>query len=219
MDDAQKYFCNNASAALNDAYNSHLANKDVSEYTFTVLANINYGINESKFNDSFVDKFTDNIDNDDIITTIASKYGLFCVKVINNNTSTKTLFVWLPKNSHTDSMSLPMKHDVMSIEAMNPQLIETNQSWGDKRVILYQTYSTIERSVHKIFKQNEYEALKIAIAEKITEELKSSRSTEPAGGGRYTSKTLKELQAIAKARKLHYSGLKKVDLIALLRKR
>ena len=47
----------------------------------------------------------------------------------------------------------------------------------------------------------------------------SEKASSPQGGGRYTSKTLKELQAIAKAKKLPYSGLKKAELIALLRKR
>ena len=39
------------------------------------------------------------------------------------------------------------------------------------------------------------------------------------GGGNYSSKTLKELQAIAKARKISYSHLKKTELIAVLKRR
>jgi hypothetical protein len=38
-------------------------------------------------------------------------------------------------------------------------------------------------------------------------------------GGSYSSKTLKELQSIAKARGMPYSNLKKIDLIAALKKR
>ena len=71
-----------------------------------------------------------------------------------------------------------------------------------------------------MFKKKEYDALKETISQKITEILKTPVPAHTyLNGGRYTTKTLKELQAIAKARKLPFSGLKKTELIALLRKR
>jgi hypothetical protein len=165
---------------------------------------------------------------------LADTYGLFFVNY--NNDSVHNMYVWLPVTSSNIHRSLPMKHNVGEIERLNKNLIGR---WSrlvevyDKEEIdkIYEKYVDLynygvtdtfgKTHTLTLFKEKEYNALKAAIKDKIDDIIKTPPSPPApiSEGGRYTSKTLKELQTIAKARKLSYTNLKKADLIALLGKR
>ena len=220
---AVQHFVSRAENILNSIYNPN----SINNFEFKVFGEVRgHGIYENKFKESFVDVFKGFIPNELLINKVATKYGLFCVQVTNIINRDTFLYVWLPQNDNTINESLIMTYDAKEISSLGVEnLIEKTLLY--EYVSLYSTYinpSDKPPKIHKIFKQIEYEALTTAIAEKIKEALQPPVRTDavassPAGGGRYISKTLKELQAIAKARELPFSGLKKAELIALLRKR
>ena len=140
-----------------------------------------------------------------LLRQLSEDYGLFCVFDIQ----THNIYVWLPKNNSSHDISLPMMHDLEKISTLNAPSVN-----------LYNTYKLTQSETLMMFKQKEYDDLKTKIAEEIRKKITPPPpAPPPPAGGRYTTKTLKELQAIAKARKLPYSNLKKAELIALLRKR
>ena len=174
------------------------------------------GIFEHQFRgDAFIGDFKyETIFDKTKLKILAEEYGLFCIV---DNTD-KKVYAWLPKNNSNVEESLPMKHIPTKIGEDHIALA-VNNTRSRPYVNLYK-YRIID-NYHNVytltmFKKKEYDALKAKISKKITKIL-----TTPLAlvGGRYTSKTLKELQVIAKARKLPFSGLKKTELIALLRKR
>ena len=163
-------------------------NAEFNTFAFSIQGAFGEYFNKRDFDNSFIGKFA-GIETIDEVRQIALEYGLFCVHVVQKGTSDPgTYYVWLPYSK--DKKLLTMQHNFNAIHDTldNKDLKDKTDESRFKSF-----YDSIVKKINQIF------------------------TVPQRGGGRYTSKTLKELQAIAKARKIPYSNLKKADLIAALR--
>ena len=192
-DAARSNFIDSALYALKDKWTEP-------SYSFDIAGSVNSGMREHYFQspkwypedekfNSFIGSFFATKPRKEVVE-FAEQFGLFCVKV--NNDQKQEWYVWLPRDQ-ADSGTLPMNHNLQKIKGVHLSLVNRETVMLASGGVDKPEYTQLKDHIISFFK--------------------------PAAGGSYNSKTLKELQAIAKTRKIPYSNLKKAELIAVLKKR